>query len=304
MSAISSASSNPVLTTFAQAIMPDLENEAANFICPQVTVPSARSRYKIYNQVNSWKTFETQRAIGGPANRIPWLASDGQLNLVPHALENPIDDFEREDAGDLVGLQQSKVRSLVSSAVLSHEKDLFTYIKANVSAEGGKGIWNSSTDPIKQIDEQLVDLETALGRRPNRMLIGTLAWQILRDNAKTQARFKSGFASINRDMISNVLIFPVEIQIGGLIYDSALPGATASKTRNVGSDVFLFYADQNPSMEDPSFAKCFTTGRGGVTSVRTYRDERSRSDIIAVDWTRQFAITNTEAVKRLTVTSS
>jgi len=57
-------------------------------------------------------------------------------------------------------------------------------------------------------------------------------------------------------------------------------------------------------MEDPSFAKCFTTGRGGVTSVRTYRDERSRSDIIAVDWTRQFAITNTEAVKRLTVTSS
>jgi hypothetical protein len=105
-------------------------------------------------------------------------------------------------------------------------------------------------------------------------------------------------------MISNVLIFPVEIQIGGLIYDSALPGATSSKTRNVGSDVFLFYADQNPSMEDPSFAKCFTTGRGGVTSVRTYRDERSRSDIIAVDWTRQFAITNTEAVKRLTVTSS
>ena len=304
MSAISSASSNPLLTTYAQAIIPDLESAAANFICPQVTSPSARARYKIYDEVNCWQAYETQRAIGGPASRIPWLASDGQLNLEPHALENPIDDFEREDAADIVGLQQSKVRSLVTSATLSHEKDLFTYIKGAVSAEGGKGTWDANTDPIEQLDEQLVDIETALGRRPNRILMGTLAWQILRNNAKTQARFKSGFASITRDMISNVLIFPVEIQIGGLMYNAAQPGATKNKTRNVGSDVFLFYADHNPTMEDPSFAKCFTTGRGGVESVRTYRDEPSRSDIIAVDWNRQFAVTNTQAVKRLTCTSS
>ena len=303
MSAISSASSNPLLTTYAQAIIPDLESAAANFICPQVTAPSAKARYKIYDQVNSWQAYETQRAIGGPATRIPWLASDGALNLEPHALENPIDDHEREGA-DLQNLQQSKVRSVVTSATLSHEKDLFTYIKSQVSAEGGKGTWNASTDPIEQLDEQLVDIETALGRRPNRILMGTLAWQILRNNAKTQARFKSGFASITRDMISNVLIFPVEIQIGGLLYNAAQPGATANKSRNVGSDVFLFYADQNPTMEDPSFAKCFTTGKGGVESVRTYRDEPSRSDIIAVDWNRQFVVTNSEAVKRLTCTAS
>ena len=134
--------------------------------------------------------------------------------------------------------------------------------------------------------------------------MGTLAWQIMRDNAKTQARFKSGFASITRDMVSNVLIFPVEIAIGGLLYNSAQPQATKSKARFVGSDVFCFYADQNPTMEDPSFAKTFTTGRGGIQSVRTYREEGSRSDIVAVDWNRQFAITNSEGVKRLTVTSS
>ena len=304
MSAISSASGNPLLTSYAQAIIPDLESSQANFIAPQVVAPSARSRYKIYNEVNSWQTYETQRAIGGPATRIPWLASDGQLNLEPHALENPIDDFEREDTSDIVGLQQSKVRSLLSSATLSNEKDLFTYLKANVSAEAGKGTWNASTDPIEQLDEQLVALETALGRRPNRILMGTLAWQIMRDNAKTQARFKSGFASITRDMVSNVLIFPVEIAIGGLLYNSAQPQATKSKARFVGSDVFCFYADQNPTMEDPSFAKTFTTGRGGIQSVRTYREEGSRSDIVAVDWNRQFAITNSEGVKRLTVTSS
>lgn len=304
MSAVSSASSNPMLTTYAQAIMPDLESAAANFIAPQVTAPSARSRYKIYDQVNSWQAYETERPIGGPATRIPWLASDGQLNLTPHALENPIDDHERENGEDLVGLQQSKVRSVLSSAMLSHEKDLFTYLNATVTAEAGKGTWNSSTDPIEQLDEQLVGIETALGRRPNRVLISTSAWQILRNNAKTQARFKSGFASITRDMISNVLIFPVEIQIGGLIYNSAKPGATASKSRIAGSDVWLFFASQNPDMEDPSFAKTFTTGRGGLTSVRTYREEQSRSDIVAVDWNREFSVTNTEAVKRLTVAAS
>ena len=304
MSAVSSASSNPLLTSFAVSIMPDLENEAASFICPQVVAPSARSRYKIYDEVNTWQAYETQRAIGGPSQRIPWLASDGQLNLEPHGLSSPIDDHEREDNSDIVGLQKSKIRGVLSGAVLSHEKDLFTYINANVSAEATDGVWDANTDPIEKLDEQLADLEVALGRRPNRILMGTGAWQILRNNAKTQARFKSGFASITPSEVTSNLIFPVELKIGGLVYNSAKPGASKSKTRIVGSDVYLFYADQNPTMEDPSFAKCFTTGRGGLTNVRTWRDENAHSDIVEVNWNREFAITNSTGVKRLTVTTS
>ena len=135
MGAIASASTNPVLTSFAHAIAPDLRRSAAASLCPEVQAPSAKARYKIFDEENTWQAYETERALGGPAKRIPWKASDGQLNLAPHALEGTIDDHERE-ADDLALLQKSKVRSLLTTAMLSHEKDLVTYLNANVSAVG------------------------------------------------------------------------------------------------------------------------------------------------------------------------
>ena len=303
MSAVSSASTNPVLTTFAQQIAPDLRQSAASSLCPEVKAPSAKARFKIFDEENTWQAYDTERALGGPATRIPWKASDGQLNLAPHALEGTIDDFERE-ADDLSLLQKSKVRSLLTTAMLSHEKDLVTYLNATVSAIAST--WDASTDPIEAIDTQMAAIEKALGGLPpNKIRFSTDAWIILRNNAKVQARFKTGFVGVTKDLVQSAFLFPeCQIEIGGLVYNSAKRGATQSKTRILGNDVWIYYNSQTPDMEDPSFAKCFTTGAGGVQTVRTYRDESARSEVLAVDWNREFKVTNTQAVKRLTVSAS
>lgn len=298
-----SMSSNPMLTSFAQEVAPSLQNSRAKLLCPEVIAPSTKARFKIFDEENTWQTYKTERAIGGSATRIPWKASDGQLNLAPHALEGVIDDFER-DGDDIRVLQRSKVRSVVSSATLSNEKDMFTYLNANVTAKAGKGTWDASTDPIEQIDEQLAAIELALGGLPpNQILFSTDAWVILRNNAKVQARFKTGFVGVTKDVVQSAFLFPeCQITIGGLTYNSAKRGATQSKARMQGADVWIFYNSQSPDMEDPSFAKCFTTGRGGTQQVYTY--EEPRRQVISVDWNRQFYITNSQAVARLTVTSS
>lgn len=292
-----------MLTSYAHSIAPDLRRAAAASLCPEVTVPSIRSRYKKFDEENTWQAYETERAIGGKAKRIPWKDSDGQLNLVPNALEATIDDHERE-GDDLTILQKSKVKSLLTTTTLSHEKALVDYLNANVTAEAGKGTWDANTDPIEQLDEMLVAIELALGGLPpNKIRFSTSAWQILRNNAKIQSRFKTGIVSVTREQIQSVLIFPeVQIEIGGLVYNSAKRGATKSKARMLGNDVWIYYNSPTPDMEDPSFAKCFTTGKGGVQTVMTYREPRM--DVIAVDWNREFVITNTQAVKRLTVSAS
>ena len=110
---------------------------------------------------------------------------------------------------------------------------------------------------------------------------------------------------MTKELVQSAFIFPeCQIEIGGLVYNSAKRGATQSKTRILGSDVWIYYNSASPDMEDPSFAKCFTTGAGGVQTVRTYRDESARSEVLAVDWNREFKVTNSQAVKRLTVSAS
>lgn len=46
----------------------------------------------------------------------------------------------------------------------------------------------------------------------------------------------------------------------------------------------------------------FRTRRGGVDVVRTYREESSRSDVLAVDWTEDIKLTSAISTKRISVT--
>lgn len=48
--------------------------------------------------------------------------------------------------------------------------------------------------------------------------------------------------------------------------------------------------------------KTFRTRRGGVDLVRVYREERSRSDFLAVDWTEDIKVTSSVCAKRITTT--
>ena len=47
--------------------------------------------------------------------------------------------------------------------------------------------------------------------------------------------------------------------------------------------------------------KTFRTRRGGVDSVRTYRENSSRSDVLAVDWTEDIKLISVISAKRISV---
>ena len=299
------ASVNPTLTNYASGVLNDLQSATADFLAPQVQVPATIGQYKAYDNKNAFQTHDTSRGVGGPARRIFMDVSEPTYNCLPQALEITIDDSERDAAGTLnpLDLEQAKVKTLVQSSVLSHEKHVITTVNAAVSATGGVGVWsNDANDPVDDIDAQIEAIAKDTGQLPNAILMGMTAWRRFRQNAKVVAKQPgAALIGLNQGQASAMLINPsTEIRLSTMAYDTTKQGKTRSNSFVNGDDVFIFVRSATPTIYDPSALKTFAGGRGGVTAVREYRDESSRSDVYAVDWSRDVKVTSSISIKRIT----
>jgi hypothetical protein len=305
---MSASKFNVTLTNYARGIAQDLRSSLADFIAPEVIVPAATGQYKDFDDKNCFQILDTSRAVGGPARRLEFAATDPTYNCLPQALEIPIDDHERDEAGqgDPLHLEQAKTQTLVSSAVASHELKVFNAVAGSVAAEGGVGEWAgpaNANDPIAELDAQIEALATDTGMMPNRLVIGLPAWAAIRHNPQVIARFP-GAASVGvtRNQFASLLLNPdLDIRVGVLSHDQNKWGKTKSAKNIVGSELYLFHGNNRPTLYDACFMKTFRTRRGGVDSVRTYRENASRSDVLAVDWTEDIKLTSAISAKRISV---
>ncbi len=309
----SEASVNPTLTNYASGVLNDLQSATADFLAPQVQVPATIGQYKAYDDKNAFQVHDTARGVGGPARRIFMDVSEPTYNCLPQALEITIDDSERDAAGTLnpLDLEQAKVKTLVQSSVLSHERHVITTVNAAVAANGDTvgggvmGTWAAAgTDPVVQIDYLIESIAKTTGQLPNAILMGMTAWRRFRNNAKViEKQPGAALIGLNQGQASAMLINPsAEIRLSTMAYDTTKQGKTRSNSFVNGDDVYIFVRSASPTIYDPSALKTFAGGRGGVSAVREYRDESSRSDIYAVDWSRDVKVTSAISIARITTT--
>jgi len=307
----SEASVNPTLTNYASGVLNDLQSATADFLAPQVQVPATIGQYKAYDDKNAFQVHDTSRGVGGPARRIFMDVSEPTYNCLPQALEITIDDSERDAAGTLnpLDLEQAKVKTLVQSSVLSHERHVITTVNAGVTADtttvggGVMGTWSAAgTDPVVQIDYLIEAIAKATGQLPNAILMGMTAWRRFRNNAKViEKQPGAALIGLNQGQASAMLINPsTEMRLSTMAYDTTKEGTTRVQAFVNGDDVYIFVRSASPTIYDPSALKTFAGGRGGVSAVREYRDESSRSDIYAVDWSRDVKITSAISIERIT----
>ena len=165
-------------------------------------------------------------------------------------------------------------------------------------------MWSSaSNDPIAEIDAAIESIATATGQMPNRVVFGLPAWTKFRNHPKVVAKFPgAGVIGVTTGQAQALLLNPgIEVKIGLLGKDAAKLGAAKSSSNVVGSEVFVFCASDSPTVYDPSFAKTFMAGNGGITAVRQYRDEGARSDVFAIDWARDIKVVAAGCARRITV---
>jgi len=310
MSRTASAAVNYTLTNYAKGLSNDLMSarELINALVPIVQVSGASGQYKSFSDINSFQTYRTLRGMGGLARRMEFEASDESFVCRPHALEITVDDYERElSTGSLsnILLDEAKIKAVVSSAVLSHAFDAVTFVAANTTAVASRGDWTDATvDPIDEIDEQIINLMTVTGGfMPITVTMGLTAWAKLRKNAKVKARRDAiQIGDISQGQLSGLFIQPARVVVGNLSYNIVKPGNTVNKVQMMTDIVYISASLPNPTIYDPSPFKAFTTGSGGIESVRTYRSEENRADVHAVDWCVVFKLTSAASIIRLNIT--
>jgi hypothetical protein len=305
MGSKTTAAYNPTLTNYAQGLSQDLASATATFLAPLVEVPAGLGRYKQFDDKNAFQIYNTERALGGPATRIQFNATDPSFDCRPQALEVGIDDAEYDAAGDTGAgrMEESRVRTLVTSATLAHE-DKVIQVAKTITAVSSKGNWSNATiDPVSELDEQIESIANACGMLPNRIVFGLGAWRVARNNPKVINRMPANAAvGVALQQFATMLLNPnIEIRVGVLAKDLSKFGAAKNASNIIGAEVFLFVGQETPSEYDPTFMKTFMTRSGGVDAVRSYRDESARSTIHAVDWSEDVKITGTAAVRRLTI---
>ena len=301
MGKLGTSTFSETLKNYAFGIAQDVKTTLADFIAPRVPVGMGSGQFKKFDEKNAFQVYDTARAVGGPATRMEFNADDEYFNCAANALEATIDDQEREKAGDAqTALEEAKVRTLVINAALAREKKVFDLIKKSVSVASTS---SGDDDPIDLIDAEIEAIANATGLLPNRMVIGLGAWRKIKNHAEVLKR-QSGTSNkgVSLDVFAGMLLNPtIDIRVGVMAYDTAKMGKAAAKQNVVGSEIFIFHGNDNPTQYDPGFAKTFSIGANSVEDVRMYREEKVRSDILAVDWSEDVKVISTLCAKRIQV---
>lgn len=299
----SAATRNTHLSNYAFGIAQDLRSALADFLAPQVPTGTASGQFKKFSDKNAFQVYDTARAIGGPNRRIEFEAEDPFFNARPNGLAIPIDDHERSKAGDAQAqLEEAKVKTLISTSVLSHEAHVFGKVLDGVPPVGGLGVWsNQDKDPVEELDEIIEQIATSTGVMPNRLVFGIGAWRVFRNHPKVKARQPGAeLIGLTTDQAARMTLNPgIDIRIGLLSRDTKKFGGGRNVQNITGAHLLLFYNQDTPTQFDPGFMKTFTPRANMVDSIMEYRDDNNNSDVFKTNWEVDVQVISQLLVRRI-----
>jgi hypothetical protein len=315
-STLGSATLNYQLTAYAQGLWNDLKDVIglAERLAPTTSVPGATGQFKKFDDKNSFMPENTKRALGGDPTLIKFSATDGFYNCTPQALEVRIDKVEDQQAGsegDPVAqqlLDQGKIAALMNKTALSHVKDVSDFVLANTTPIADYGQFSSpDIDPIDQINELLLAISQDVGSTQNLKLTMDLGvWAKLRRNAKVKARAVFGaattLAEISIAQLNAALLFPCDIMVANVVFDTTKLGVAPSKKRIFDGTMLFHYSIPNATLYDPSAFKAFTVGpRAFTAGVRSYQAPNQLWRGHLLDWSRDLQKTSALSVRRMDI---
>jgi len=307
MSRLSDISSSPVLKEFAQGAAQTNIMPVADFLAPTVEVPTSVGRFKKYTEKHRFRIPQTLRAIGGRAAELSFEVSDESYNCNPHALDYPVDNLERLEAGELEDCLREGAVACAEVAALAHEKSVIDAALSAVGAGTAK-TWNSAADPVSDLDDAILAVIKAAkygSLMGVGVLFGATAWEIFKNAEKVRSRIvggigKSGLAVPSEDNAMDLLIGKPTVRTSYMVYDDAPEGKPEEVKFLLDSTVLIFARRANPTRRDPSFMKTFRLA-GQYMVPGSYVREDGRVEVAKFDWSEDVRITNASATLRLNI---
>ena len=156
MSRLSSLSSNPELTSYAQGTARQNISPIADFLAPMVPVSSQVGRFKKFDDKHRFRVPDTRRSIGGRATTLEWNVDDATYNCTPRAIDVPVDKLEALELGTAMNAIKEGADDAAEVAGLSHEQLVINTALAAAGAGTNHNFTSDAVDPVSIIDSAIL----------------------------------------------------------------------------------------------------------------------------------------------------
>ena len=314
------------------------EQDEGNFVSGRVfpTIPVLKESdlYAIYDKGYFYRTGQMQpRPLGGRPPQTGFEITEGNYRCVEWALEHLVDDRERANADQPLDPDISATILLTTQALIQRESLWSTaFFTTGIWGTDWTGVssaptgtqflqWDQSgADPIQFIRNRANDILSKTGYRPNKIVLGTTAYEAFLNHPDVVDRLKytmgpAAYASGNQiNQVAASLLDLNEVLVPRGVQNTAHEGQADS----IGfiasaTNVLLVYAAPAPSIRQPSGGYTFaytglipgvTNAFGGV--LMRGREELAHSDVfqIRASYTQQTVATDLGEVFQAVVSST
>ena len=302
-SLIASLSSNPTLATYIQGAGEQAKSAVADYIAPDVPVPTLMGKYKIWNAKEKLVIPETRRALGSDGTFVDLTLNGGTYNCEPHSLNVGVDFQEEQESNIVLNLIQAKARTAANLGGMAHEKRVLTKMLAGATGVDAIDTTSTTIDIIKILNGLLLQvIKGAKGWGANmelRVLFGAGALYKIINHGSIISRFKGtqpkgGFISPTATDIANMLMLQCNSQVSLMVQDVNANVDAPDVEFMLGDQVLVFASTPNPDDYDTSFMKTFRL-MGQFMSARYWTAPSGRQNFAGFDWSEDIQIVNAAA---------
>lgn len=204
-------------------------------------------------------------------------------------LEFPIADETRKNNQVPMALEQAGTKWLAGQSLIRRERafsaDFMVTGVWGTDDNNATTDWDDFTsgDPFNDVLTAKRTISNNTGQDPNTMALGYIVHVALQNHPDIVDRIKhvqiAGLGNVESALSS---LFSIgSYLVGKATYNSANEGQTMSATAIIDDDCLICYSTSAPSLNEASAGYTFSwAGGGGDGEMVTYREQKSKSDII------------------------
>lgn len=280
---------DPVLSNLLVGYMQADTRFVADKVFPLVQVPLQGFTYYNFTKKYWFLDEMKARAPGTDFARGGFgvSSSTGSANIWGLEYMIPVEAENNNQTG--VTLQQTGLKWLAQQSLIRRERAFAADFMVT-------GVWgtddnNSTTDwddfsagdPFNDVLTAKRTISNATGVDPNTMTLGYIVDVALQNHPDIIDRIKhvqvAGLGNVRNALQS---LFDIErYLVGKATYNSANEGQAATMAAVIDDDCLLCYCTMTPGIFEPSCGFTFAwTGGGGGGSIRTYLEDKTKSDVL------------------------
>jgi hypothetical protein len=276
-------------------------------VAPNVPIPGRRFEYKQAVNAEEFlsESVDDIRAIGADFKHVVYTATDVSDKTYNRGLSLIVD---LDDVGPMPNAnvvppwQQQKVAKLTRRLYRNELRRALAALSAaavNVAYTWDK---TNGVNPDMDCQRELINATTISGLRPNRVLFGDTAW-FYRAQSFGAQNAPAGYMGYNPDIMDAMA---AQLQVDRVyVSRERYQSSAASKSEILGSNVYLYFAEDDVDTEDPSnikrFVSSFSNEQGGGL-LRVYVQQISAKLIcLSVEYYSKIVIPYSGGIRQMSI---